>query len=716
MHMDENRSKCGDEISLQEEIKNRSALYYYRATPFTEHGEFNYNGLLTEEFFFDHMFSPKGRCNEYLREISESLRAHEHKSIVLIGTQGCGKTTFVHHLARAINYVDFHFFDFDKDTSNSTLSEYVEKFSTHLLELFESDPKVNSAFYHLYVYNKTLILKKMDGANKVSDFFEDFKKAYLTRFTADTKKKRHNLKHVVNNMFFNQILSLTILWYMCKFKLDAEEGKRIRQKAFCLDNLDVLVNKEIVERFFQEYLLFVRNVDAVLQNINDPFFNENGHSYNTFFVFIFSCRQHTWARVKEHYRHSNSFINVSTFDKDLTDAFDKAAIISKREEYICKSDTFTNEFKKDVQNTKSLLTDMEETGKHNIYDLFDDDYRQCNITFEQLVKENPTLIEEYFHVKNQLKWMPLYGARGIVYKALFEKFKQSNIFTKIGVLEIDANKPLVSNARMILNYIDHYTFKNGKVVETPIAFEKIVSAFQGIISESDIERALIAMFRLGDDSPWNELVAFNEIHSDEVTSCQGLEVFITKAGHTYLSLIATHFEFFNVRCTGTRTFSEALFSKASSKKGVDPQYQYNFQETIGSVLRVVERCCRRMTTYYNQYMAPNFTSIEEYLKSPFVYGGANVLHGERIIHTHIRYIDQYRLYLLNGNAPETEKTDINKHLIHYISDYIQIGENNPVILTSRSKRSLFPTFKRKIQLIVDSGYTDCTTAINIDKR
>ena len=122
-----------EDTILKEKIKSESALYYYRATPFTQHGEFNYDGELTEEFFFENLFSAKGNCDKYIAEIKTSLKNNRHKSILLIGNQGCGKTTFVHNLQRECSDFKFLFFDFDANTSNPTIAEYIERLSTHLL-------------------------------------------------------------------------------------------------------------------------------------------------------------------------------------------------------------------------------------------------------------------------------------------------------------------------------------------------------------------------------------------------------------------------------------------------------------------------------------------------------------------------------------------------------------------------------------------------------
>lgn len=160
---------------LKEKIKNGSALYYYRATPFSEHAEFNYSGDLTEDFFFKHMFSKKGKCDHYISQIKDSLKNNSHKSILLIGNQGCGKTTFVHYLSKECSEYNFVFFDFDANTSNPTLEEYIEKLSLYLLDLLKSDKLVNNALYNMFIMNKALINQKINGNNNINSFFNYFK-------------------------------------------------------------------------------------------------------------------------------------------------------------------------------------------------------------------------------------------------------------------------------------------------------------------------------------------------------------------------------------------------------------------------------------------------------------------------------------------------------------------------------------------------------------
>lgn len=283
-----------------------------------------------------------------------------------------------------------------------------------------------------------MINEKINANNNIFTFFDRFYEVFIS--TTSSGDEKENFIKDINALFFNQILSLIILWELCRIKYASSNQKPLMPITYCLDNLDVLVNKEIIEKFFKEYFRFVRNIDSIIQQIDDDFIKSNRIYYNTIFSFIFSCRQHTWARVRQHYRHDNSFVRISTLEINVTDAFDKKAILAKREDYISKNHEIFGEFKSLVSQIRAILSDMDTSDEHghNIYDLFDDDYRQCTITFEEIIKENPTIIEEYISVKEKTTNNQLYGARGIIYKAIFEKFKDEGIFDHIGVLDIDS--------------------------------------------------------------------------------------------------------------------------------------------------------------------------------------------------------------------------------------------------------------------------------------
>lgn len=705
-----------NEDCMKAKIKEASALYYLRATPFTEHSELNYDGMLKDDFFFDHLFSSEGKYSKYVKQIKKVLNTHTRKTILLTGSQGCGKTTFIHHLQRECPELTFVFFDFDQNTSHPTLAEYIERLSNYLHDLLceEGHSVYNSAFYNLFKKNQRLIIQTINADNNINRFFEKFHSLFILNNSTSTSKEDFIIE--INELYFNQILSLIILWHLSKISVDR---KKCKPMIFCLDNLDVLVNQEIIELFFKEYFRFIRNIDGIINKIDDEYIRNTKITYNSICSFALVCRQHTWARVKQHYPHNNSVIRLSTLPLDITDAFDKSKILEQRNKYINDEHVFFGEFVDEVSSVCALLNDMDPSDRlhrSNIYDLFNNDYRQCTITFEDLLQERPELLNEYLSVKGKLRTVNQ-GLRGIIYKALFEKFKNENILLDIGVLDVNKDYPLVSNARLILNYLNYTTFEQNRCVP----FSRIVADFDGIIDKDEIDLALIAMFNLGFNSSWSELIAFDEINTEFIETCENTELRITTAGHEYLNLIATHFEFFNVRTFSGRCCKAALFSPESMElyrrtgctyecNGQSYTIKYNFEEVISTIMKAVEHCCENMTEFYDTFMADKYNK-QQYLYSPYVYGSSDVLHGERIIHTHIRYIDNYRLYLLNNCNPESFK-EINKILVRFVEEYIRIGEAYPCVLTGKSTDTLFPVFKNIIQEIKDSDYA-LRKAINI---
>lgn len=187
----------------------------------------------------------------------------------------------------------------------------------------------------MFATNQGLITQKINAGNNINNFFENFYKTFVLNEPQAVHKNDFILE--INKLFFNQILSLIALWHLSKMALD---HRTIRPIVFCLDNLDVLVNQEIIERFFKEYFRFIRNINGIINRLDYDYIRNNGITYNSVFSFVLVCRQHTWARVKHHYPHHNPAIHLSTLALDVTEAFDKNEILAHRNDYIHQNSIF----------------------------------------------------------------------------------------------------------------------------------------------------------------------------------------------------------------------------------------------------------------------------------------------------------------------------------------------------------------------------------------
>ena len=111
-----------------------------------------------------------------------------------------------------------------------------------------------------------------------------------------------------------------------------------------------------------------------------------------------------------------------------------------------------------------------------------------------------------------------------------------------------------------------------------------------------------------------------------------------------------------------------------------------------------------------------------YLDSEYVYKDrkektgriVKQFHGEKIIHTHISYLDAYRLYLLNSDEiEEVLKPVVSRTIIGYIQRYIDIFDNKKVVYSDQSLR-IVENYQKAIQKIEGTNYTDRETEISLE--
>lgn len=124
-------------------------------------------------------------------------------------------------------------------------------------------------------------------------------------------------------------------------------------------------------------------------------------------------------------------------------------------------------------------------------------------------------------------------------------------------------------------------------------------------------------------------------------------------------------------------------------------------------------CCNRLQKYNREVI-----KIQEenggvpLLESDYVFRSKedNVgrLHEERIIHWHIRYIDNYRIHIIKDIYPD-KIVDMNKRIISYIGKYVQLLKNP---LFSDISNVLYKELSACIKYIVDQNYNDSTTQIS----
>ncbi len=720
---------------LTKMINSNSIGYYLKATPFPLGNEYNYDGLLEDTVFFEHLYSNVGEANCYFHLIETAIIKTTKKTVVLLGYQGCGKTTFINRLQFIMKDVDFNLMELDTDTSNIEIPPYIEKYANLLFERFLNNDKensnINTKFYNLYKKNSKSINTGFNAKNNLGNFMDKFRKLFvLGKSKPYSKREKSNFINEITKLFFGQILCCIILLDIAEF----EENKKIIRKIYCIDNIDILVNSEIVENFFEQYYLFSRNINKVLQNFSIIEIDNVRLSYSSIFSFIICSRESTWSKVAN--GHINDAIMDMTEPVDISDAYDKVEIVNKRIEFLEYMENVSESLYKNGEKIKVILQDLLESKRKSIFVMFNNDYRRCVTCLELLLNNSQYLILLYENLHKYCEEVAshrfLYGARGMIYRGIWDIFKHQDLFKNIGVANVEMDTLPYSDARMILTFLSNSTssnIKNGKSIDLNCLYRDL----EHLIPKERIQHALCCMYNIRRNTYWNQLISFSNIkigNYDEVeesfldNNSDSIKVHITKAGDTYLDLIATHFEFFSCRIVKKKEYNRyPLFVPINWRK--KDKGKYIFQYLIENILNVVENCCRKLHEFYAKTDYNMEGGKKEYLESSFIYcpiGGVRVFHGERIIHTHIRYLDSFRLYILSLSEMKYEnKVHINYLLTGYIIQYMDIGKKYPYILSEISEgnegqKGLFEKFLDKINIIDKRGFADFDTMIDIDIR
>lgn len=114
-------------------------------------------------------------------------------------------------------------------------------------------------------------------------------------------------------------------------------------------------------------------------------------------------------------------------------------------------------------------------------------------------------------------------------------------------------------------------------------------------------------------------------------------------------------------------------------------------------------------------------TIDSFLGSRYVYHNKNdeyikrpLFHIERVAHSHISYLDAFRMYAFwilevkEGNADDIfeKKKDINRRLVHAINRYISLISEGDDLKASPTSTNLVNNYKKCIKKISNNDQLD----------
>ena len=633
------------------------------------------------------------------------------------------------------------FLNFEKGNSSNDDLPFDKKFILKIEDIIndiicsKGTGTANAIFANIInLYNNNI--------NAFNNTFE-YRNTFLTfiKFCEEKLLKAKNfseqkieLDKVLDELNLEQLICILVLMY-CSVNLEEYKNTNKKYKIFfILDNMDIIYRTTILEESMHEYSNFIENMNSLMEeieNTDDSIWNEMYENI----TFIFAMRETTAMQIADHFIDEVEFV-VKHFDISLD--IDKSLVVEKKYQYVKKyqNEIENEDLKRTLFKIHKICTDY--YIKSNIFPMFNNDYKRSMTCITSICEKNEGLIDQEIQLSRTKSDFNKNGARGIIFRVIFNEFLTKRYFEKIG-MEPPANhnqnftisRPILTLLYNLLPEYDKEEFNdedNERLIPETISLAHLYSLCRPIMEKKRFIDALLGMFSLKKAPTWNHLITFDNIKK---VTYQELDVYLTKlendkniqrendielritcAGSNYIKFICTHFEFFSCRYTKNTL---PLFANDNSLFSED-YGDYNFEYIIRTVYNAVVKCCEKLEIYNQtviKYQQDN--GGVPLLESDYVFkskeDNMGRLHEERIIHWHIRYIDNYRMHLIKDIYIEKRKKikEINKKIITYIEKYIDLLKNP---LFSNVSMVLNRELTVCIKYIKQRNYYDITTQIS----
>lgn len=664
-----------------------------------------------------------------LDELLKRLDRSEGSCVVLIeGFAGCGKSTLVQYiLSKQLKdyHYDYSFFNYDLEAQNNLLI-YDE--SGKIIKKSSIYEAIKKSFFEQFMNGIKISKTVFDDFSRLLELcrnYQYFKDLYLDFFHTDTYNDM--AKYVHEGSEKNEDLISKNLWKQTRtisnsscllaldylFRLAMYKNRMLETLYVCYDNLDAIEDAEDLKSFDDDLAEFSWVIDGFITYLQqENFFSDLPIPH---FVIMATYRKITavMAKISETAykevsldKRTSAEKNEFIFHIDATSAFSYRKIVEKRKQY------FEHYFKavphlSEAAKEKILhqLTSWNKLNQkleimHDRYAcLWNKNYRTCSLIANELYEkpsydfltcadfiEKSKINDGYstFEVEDSNNTPgSYYGGSAIILSNVCKVFHAYHIwddFLHLARLnQTPPNYKNVSFSRIILTYIYNS--------DAPVSLEELFSFFckNGLFSSQELCHILSKMLARNTDGVWRRpIYYFNEcilsekaedIEKHLLRMCRQLaagkrprhqyEFVLCDSGEAYVEQLMQEFEFFSNRLNNNNK----------------PLYLYHDIHKIASVIndvyQAVSNCCENMAAFREEYIRRNNATMADYLSlpiHPITNRNSPQLHTERIIFSHIAYLNNVRLYYLGPTVtPDlTERKEYNKLFVDCIKNYLEL--------------------------------------------
>lgn len=668
-------------------------------SPFSTNDAFNYSSELTDEIFFNQLYVSGGnREQELCSEILEIAEFNRKQSIFLLGNKGCGKTTFVHKIIQLVERkpgLRNICLDFGDSSATLTLKKGKERLIQSIYKSFREIARNNEigllqSFVNTYFKNEEDFDVAWDFNGNLYTFYETFRIIISDSSKDLSTRLKRELRPLMAKLEIFQLFLIFVL-----FDLEKQQFSNQKQTLVVFDNLDNLIDISDISQFIENFCNFQNNIGTLLKAILQR--EKTRLSY----IFIFVMREITKANISA---HALETMRISSKEYDITTLYPKKDIIIKRiswfREYLVRQTSLSNDaYNKAKQQIDFISQIISDPYMHQtIFPFYNNDYRICVMKLVEICGKRSNLIKQYIDLIAQNSEDAKFGGRGIVYRIILSDLQTKGYFARLMIVDFTTRDRRTSLARLLLTYLANTTESDCTDGTPSVSLKELFKAFKDI-KPSEITGCLWAMFDLITTNDWNPLITFASSKSaNKERLYEEKNIYrrnnikdsdkeysrfrITCAGEVYLRNVCTHYEFFSCRALGDSYLP--LFCVENLNIIND---KYIFENIVDAVYNQVYRCCLDLSRSFESERG-----VCNEARPPYNYknGAIYQYHSERIVFSHIGYLDSFRCYLIKAHKNSTtEEFDIEKAstiLLKAIRKYCELICSEKVARCAATKR------------------------------
>lgn len=689
--------------------------------------------------------------NTWIRDIIDALPSHV---IFIEGYAGCGKSVFVQKILTEV----FPNYDYDRNYYNYDIGYTYEnnrllRIRAAILECF-----INQYIRFMETGHEDII-EKMEKllADEAIGQLDNSKVIYYdftgTKAYADAKRclvELHDVKnfkdilHVqLKNLTTEQVIYIDVIMRLARYLKIHEEPEA---QIICYDNLDAIENNEELCIFDNVLLTVKDNIDSYMQQTRENY-TQRGAPH---FVFIATFRKITAVivglhnnseRYAERYEdNSHQFENVYYIDG--SQLFDyKEMIISRLkylEEYIANHDL--GDTIGIVANQMNTVIQLFDTSfVHSRFSgLWNNNYRTCSEIMERIIQGYEPDVRSCINMTKQkndsydeFRSVPT-GASAVFLSIICnvqhacgywgdQHLAINSLTSAVPKLEeLNRNtklvKTLTSLSRLILTYINNAAELESRSVSTTELFD----VFSGVFTVDDIATVLSNMLSHERNGTWRRPIVYanNPIpigaKIDDAIRLQGLvtknppshkrnepsrftEITTCECGQSFVTRISCDYEYYSVRLG----YTKSLYLVEDVDKVI---------KIFSDIYNAVKICCEKMILFKEYYCSHNKTMSGLYINQlfhPRTYKKQPQLHTERVIFSHIAYLEEYRRHvaLSSTRISDTDKPTLIQQILFTIGNYLQLYD----VYTSKvdkKRLTIVQEMKEKLKSATNNPFDD----------